>query len=365
MKIKAIISYLEQLAPLSTQEDYDNCGLITGNPEQEIESALITLDCTEEVIKEAISKRISFIIAHHPIVFKGLKKFNGKNYVERAVIMAIKHDIAIYAIHTNLDNYALGVNYEIGQRLGLTNIRILQRKQNSLSKLIVFCPTSHSNQVSEALFAAGAGHIGNYDQCSFETLGSGYFRPLENANPFIGETGGKREKVEETKIEVICPNAALSSILAAMHNAHPYEEVAHDIIPMLNSNQDLGSGMIGEFNEPVETVEFLKKVKQSFNCGAIRYTKPTKEKISRVAFCGGSGAFLIQQAIQNKADIYITGDIKYHEFFDAEEHLVIADIGHFESEQFTPHLISSILKKKFINFAAYLSEVKTNPVNYL
>jgi dinuclear metal center YbgI/SA1388 family protein len=365
MKIKAIISYLEELVPLSTQEDYDNCGLITGNPEQEVAAVLLTLDCTEEVIHEAISKGISFIIAHHPIVFKGLKKFNGKSYVERAIILAIKHDIAIYAIHTNLDNYALGVNHEIGQRLGLKNLRILQPKQNALVKLVVFCPSSHVAAVSQALFDAGAGKIGNYDQCSFETSGNGYFRPLENAKPYIGETGGTREKVDETKIEVICPTASLSAILSAMQDAHPYEEVAHDIFPMLNKHQDLGSGMIGELNEPVEITAFLKNIKQSFNCGVIRYTKPVKDKIQRVAFCGGSGSFLIPQAIRNKADIYITGDIKYHEFFDAEDHLVIADIGHFESEQFTPHLISAILKKKFINFAAYLSEVKTNPVNYL
>ena len=361
--VKDITHFLEQLAPISSQESYDNSGLIVGQANETVTGVLLSLDCTEEIVDEAIAKGANLIIAHHPIVFKGLKKLNGKNYVERTVIKAIKNDIAIYAIHTNLDNYRFGVNHEIGNRLGLKNLKVLAPTSNSLKKLIVFCPQENTKAVSQAMFDAGAGNIGDYDECSFETSGIGGFRPNENSNPAIGEHG-KREKVEEHKIEVIVSAHKLGQVLSAMNDAHPYEEVAHDIIPLDNQNQYEGAGMIGELPSPKAASDYLKEIKKAFNCGVIRHTPFVKDEIKTVAYCGGAGSFLLNAAKAKKADIYITGDFKYHEFFDAENDLIIADIGHYESEQFTPNLLLGILKKNFINFAFHLSKVNTNPINY-
>ncbi|HLW30110.1 MAG TPA: Nif3-like dinuclear metal center hexameric protein [Brumimicrobium sp.] len=363
LKVKDITTFLEGLAPLGSQESYDNSGLIVGSHDMEVTRVLLSLDCIEDTVEEAIKIGANFIIAHHPIVFSGLKQLNGKNYVERTVIKAIKNDIAIYAIHTNLDNYKLGVNYEIAQRIGISNPRILAPKKNALKKLIFFCPESHSEKVVKAIFKAGGGNIGEYADCSFESYGKGTFLPGENSNPSQGKIG-KREKVEEKRIEILIPIHKENQILKAMKATHPYEEVAHDIYPITNKNQDEGSGMIGELDKPIETKAFLKHLKTTFNCGVIRHTELVKKEISTVAFCGGAGSFLLNHAKNQQADIYITGDFKYHEFFDAERAIIIADIGHFESEQYTPHLILAILKKNFINFAFHLSKVNTNPINY-
>jgi dinuclear metal center YbgI/SA1388 family protein len=364
MKLSSIISLLESKAPLSSQESYDNSGLIVGDRQMEVNGALLSLDCTEEIVDEAIALGVNLIIAHHPIVFKGLKQLNGKNYVERTVIKAIKNDIAIYAIHTNLDNYNRGVNYEIGNRLGLKNLQILAPKKGELVKIMVFTPLDALDKVAQAMFAAGAGSIGDYKECSFETQGVGAFLPTGSAEPAIGKLG-EREEVEEKKLELLCSSHQLSKVIAAMKSAHPYEEVAHDIIPLLNQNQDEGAGMIGELDEEMDVVTYLSNVKKAFQCGAIKYTKTTKRKVKKIAFCGGSGAFLIHKAKAKGADLYITGDVKYHEFFDGEKDMVIADIGHYESEQFTPNLIHAILTKNFTTFAVHLSEVNTNPINYL
>jgi dinuclear metal center YbgI/SA1388 family protein len=363
LKVKDITAMLEVVAPLESQESYDNSGLIVGNHDMEVTEVLLSLDCIEETVEEAIQMGANLIIAHHPIVFSGLKQLNGKNYVERTVIKAIKNDIAIYAIHTNLDNYKLGVNYEIAQRLGISNPKILAPKKNILKKLVVFCPESHSNKVSQAIFEAGGGNIGEYSECNFESTGNGAFLAGENANPTSG-TIGNLEKAEEKRIEILITVHKESQIISAMKAAHPYEEVAHDIYPISNVNQDEGSGMIGELNKPMETEAFLSHIKAVFNCGIIRHTEIIKTQIKTVAFCGGAGSFLLDNAKNQKADIYITGDFKYHEFFDAEKSIIIADIGHFESEQYTPHLILALLKKKFINFAFHLSKVNTNPINY-
>lgn len=363
MKIRELTQYLETLAPLSSQESYDNSGLIVGDPNEEVRSVLISLDCVEETVEEAISKNCQLIIAHHPIVFKGLKKLNGKNYVERTVLKAIRNDIAIYAIHTNLDNYRFGVNDEIGKRLGLQNLRVLQPKREVLSKLICYVPKDHVASVSQAMFDAGAGRIGDYDECGFQTSGTGSFRPNETAKPFIGASG-ERSEVEEVKFEAVCSNHILNSVVRAMVDAHPYEEVAYEIFPMKNVNPYEGSGMVGELPLPVDTGTFLRNVKDVFNCGVIRHTKLTMDKISKVSFCGGSGSFLLGAAKGSGADIFITGDFKYHEFFDAEDDIIIADIGHFESEQFTSDRLAAILTEKFANFAVHLTEVNTNPINY-
>jgi len=363
MTITEITSYLESLAPLSSQESYDNSGLIVGDPQSAVHNVLISLDCIEATIDEAIAKKCQLVIAHHPIVFKGLKRLNGSNYVERTVLKAIKNDIAIYAIHTNLDNYRFGVNYEIGKRLKLNNLRVLEPKNQVLSKLSCFIPETHFEVVSEAIFAAGAGRIGEYSECGFSVQGEGTFRPDSTAQPFIGEAN-QRSQVAERKFEAVCSTHLINKIVQAMKSAHPYEEVAYEVFAMQNQNPYEGSGMVGELAEPMEAKAFLQEVKDTFHCGVIRHTDLLDKPISKVAFCGGAGSFLLPSAVRAKADIFITGDYKYHEFFDAEERIVIADIGHFESEQFTSNRIAELLMEKFANFAVRLTEVNTNPINY-
>ncbi|MFD2743251.1 MULTISPECIES: Nif3-like dinuclear metal center hexameric protein [Sphingobacterium] len=363
MKIKELTHYLEQLAPLSYQESYDNSGLIVGNPNDEIHRALISLDCTESVVDEAIAEGCDIIISHHPIIFKGLKRFTGQNYVERTVIKAIKNGIALYAIHTNLDNVLGGVNSKIADKLQLDAISILSPKKHILKKLAVFVPRTHVEEVREALFSSGAGRIGEYDQASFNTAGYGTFRPLEKANPHIGSRG-EQERVEETKIEVVYPAHIERQVLVAMLAAHPYEEVAYDILNLENTVHHVGSGAIGNLQEPLLAEDFLRFLKDSLKLSIIRHTNLPRKPISRVAVCGGAGGFLLQDAIRSGADVFITSDYKYHEFFDAEDKIVIADVGHYESEQFTQELLMELIQKKFANFAVLLTETETNPIKY-
>lgn len=364
MRILEVIHYLESLAPRSSQESYDNSGLLVGDKHVDVTKALICLDSTEAVVDEAIETGCNLIIAHHPIIFKGLKSLTGKNYIERVVIKCIQNNIALYAIHTNLDNYRFGVNYEIGKRLGLENLRVLAPKEQVLKKLVVFVPKENQATFSQALFAAGAGNIGNYSECSFASEGVGTFRPNESAQPAIGNAD-TTSSVQEVKLEFIVSKHQLNNVLNAMRANHPYEEIAFDVIDLANSHPYEGAGMIGELPQPIDTQKFLMELKQTFNCGTIRHTEIMEQKVQRVAFCGGSGSFLLQNALREKADIYITGDFKYHEFFDADNQIVIADIGHYESEQFTINLLSDVLTEKFPNFAVQLTGINTNPINYL
>ena len=363
MKLKEITDFLEQNYPLALQESYDNSGLILGDKNMEITGAIVCLDSIESIVDEAIQKNCNLIIAHHPIIFKGLKKLTNSNYIERVVLKCIKNDIALYAIHTNLDNHFEGVNREIANRIGLINPKILQPIQGNLSKLVVFAPKDALEKLDEAIFKAGGGQIGNYSECHFRTEGVGTFKGNENSNPQIG-TQNIRESVEEFRLEYLVSNYNLRTVLNAMHEAHPYEEVAYEIYPIQNSNQFEGAGMIGELENELSEIEFLTQLKKTFNCGAIRHTQLFGKKIKTVALCGGSGSFLLSKAVQQKVDIFITGDFKYHEFFDAENNIIIADIGHFESEQFTSNLLAEKIKENFTNFAIHLTEHNTNPINY-
>lgn len=364
MRIKEVIQYLEDLAPLDLQESYDNCGLIVGDADRDITKIMISLDCTEAIVQEAIDKGCNLIISHHPIVFKGLKKLNGKNYVERTVIKAIEHKVALYAIHTNLDNVIGGVNSKIADKLGLVNQAILESKGAILRKMVVFVPRSHVEEVRQALFDAGAGKIGkNYDQCSFNSVGYGSFRPLDGAEPHIGEIG-LQERVEETRIEVIYMRSIERKLLLALYEAHPYEEIAYDLFDLQNTVGEIGAGMIGNLAEPMSELDFLAYLKQNLKLNVIRHTALLGKKVSRVAVCGGAGGFLLQAAKRSGADFFVTADYKYHEFFDAEDEIVIADTGHFESEQFTQELLYDIITKKFPNFATLTTEIDTNPIKY-
>ncbi len=365
MLISDIIKVLEEAAPPVYQESYDNSGLIVGKSTWECSGAIICLDAIESVVDEAIAKGANLIIAHHPIVFKGLKKINGNNYVEKIIIKAIKHDIAIYAIHTNLDNMLyMGVNTMICNRLGLKDREVLDPKQQLLKKITAFVPHNQTEKVLNALYEAGAGQIGNYKNCSFTSTGEGTFTPNDDANPSIGSLGNA-EKVHENRIELIFEAYKENKIIAALKFAHPYEEVAYYLHSLDNQNREVGAGMVGVLDTPIVTDYFFEYLKSKMNVKMVRHTALCKDTIQRVAVCGGSGSFLLSKAIRQKADIFITSDFKYHEFFDADNQIIIADIGHYESEQFTKELIFDILSKKITNFAFQLSEVNTNPVNYL
>ena len=363
MIIANIIAELEQFAPPSYQESYDNSGLLTGNATWHCTGVLCTLDATEAVVLEAIAQGCNLIVAHHPIIFSGLKKITGKNYVEQTIITAIKNDVAIYASHTNLDSVLQGVNGKIADAIGLVNQQILAPKQQSLVKLFTYVPLNYVNIVRDAIFNAGGGNISNYSECSFSVEGIGTFKAADGANPFVGSIG-KRHEEKEMKLEVILPSYLSSKVVVALQAAHPYEEVAYEIINLSNTFTTVGSGIIGKLPEPINELDFLNYIKKIFNLKVIKHTNLLGKPIQNVAICGGAGSFLIGNAKDAKADIYITSDIKYHEFFDAENQLVIADIGHWESEQFTPDLLIDILKSKFPTFVVLKSEVITNPVSY-
>ena len=363
MKISGLIKQLEAFAPPAYQESYDNSGLLIGNADRECSGVICSLDATEEVVMEAVKKGCNLVVAHHPIVFGGLKKITGKDYIERTVIAAIKNDVAIYAIHTNLDNVALGVNNVMADALNLTDKRILAPKSNTLAKLITFIPLTHFDKVEKALFDAGAGNIGNYSEVSFMAHGVGAYKANEHAKPFMGENG-YRHKEPEYKLEVIIPIHAQQTVINGLIAAHPYEEVAYDVLPLANVDAQTGSGMIGNLPEAVSEVEFLSIIKKAFGLQVIKHTPLLHRPVKRVALCGGAGSFLIKRAIGAGADFYITGDVKYHEFFDANNRLVIADIGHWESEQFTVNLLIDIIKSKFPTFAVLKSECITNSVRY-
>ncbi len=364
MKLKEIIQSLEELAPLSYQEHYDNSGLIVGNREMEITKAIISLDATEAVVEEAIATGANLIISHHPIIFTGLKKLIGQNYVERTVILAIKNNIAIYAIHTNLDSVLTGVSAKMCEMLGLESCKILKPKSDDLQKLSFFVPLAQVEETRKAIFEAGAGQIGNYDSCSFNTTGYGTFRAGNLANPYVGELGQLHTE-QEVRIETIFPKHLQAKVIRALLAAHPYQEVAYDIYPLANSNPQAGFGMVGFCKEEIEETDFLEKLKQIFNLKTIKHSPFLNKKIKKVALCGGSGSFLLNNAISANADIFISGDFTYHQFFDGDGKILIADIGHYESEQFTKNLIFDYLTKKFPTFAAQISKTNTNPINYI
>ncbi|NLI71706.1 MAG: Nif3-like dinuclear metal center hexameric protein [Bacteroidales bacterium] len=363
MKVFEITSLIEKIAPLSLQESYDNAGLLVGDKLMNVTGVLITLDVTEAVIDEAIQKKCNLIISHHPLIFKGLKRITGQDYIQRSIIKAIKNNIAIYSAHTNIDNVQNGVNGKIADKIGLINRQILLPKAELLLKLITFVPQAHVEKVRDALFNAGAGQIGEYDKCSFNLEGIGTFRASKTSNPFVGEKN-RLHAEPETRIEVILPKYLMYKAVNALLQAHPYEEPAYDIFPLANTWNAVGAGMIGELEQEMEEVSFLKHLKQSFNLQIIRHSPFIGRKIKKVALCGGSGSEFLREAIRQNADVFISGDFKYHEFFNSEGQILIADIGHYESEQFTKDIFYEIITKNIPNFAVRISETNTNPINY-
>jgi len=364
MTIKEILSTLEEMAPLAYAEDFDNVGLLVGNSETEATGILVCHDALESVIDEAIAKKCNLVVCFHPIIFSGLKKITGKNYVERALIKAIKNDVAIYAVHTALDNHKQGVNKIFSDALGLTNTKILVPKKNFIQKLVTYTIPENVEELRNALFEAGAGKIGNYEDCSFNSKGIGTYMGNEDSDPEIGERFEFVEN-EEIKIEVTFEKHLQSKVLKALFQNHVYEEVAYEIYDLQNAHQNIGLGMIGELEKPMSETEFLAFVKDKMQCGGIRHSALRGKPIKKVALLGGSGSFAISNAKQAGADIFLTADLKYHNFYEVENQLVLADIGHFESERFTKNYIVDFLKKKILNFAIIFSEENTNPVKYL
>ena len=364
MIIKDITNYIEELAPLNYAEEFDNVGLLVGNYNTKVSGILVTLDTLEETVEEAIAKKCNLIVSFHPIIFSGLKKLNGNSYVERVVLKAIKNDIAIYATHTALDNSKNGVSAKMCEVLGLQNTKILIPKKGIIKKLTTYVPTNDSDALKNSLFSAGAGNIGNYDQCSFSVLGNGTYKGNEESNPVLGEKG-KLHTEKEIKISVIFESKYEEGILKALKENHSYEEVAYEIVTTENVHQNIGMGMIGELSSEMEEKDFLLYLKKTMKTDCVRHSALINKKIKKVAVLGGSGSFAIANAKKAGADAYISADFKYHEFFKAENSILLADIGHYESEQFTKNLLVDYLTKKISNFAVILSEKSTNPIYYI
>jgi dinuclear metal center YbgI/SA1388 family protein len=364
MKVKEVISLLEELAPLSYSEGFDNTGLLVGDANAKVSGILVTLDTLENVVDEAIQNKCNLIVSFHPIIFSGLKKITGKTYVERVVLKAIKHDIAIFSNHTALDNSWNGVNAMICEKLGLINRAILIPHTESIKKIITFVPSKDAEKVRNALFAAGGGSIGNYENCSFNIEGSGSFKGNEASNPIKGKKGEIHFE-EETQIGITFAKHLQNNILKALFETHPYEEVAYEITTLENQNQHLGMGIIGEFEKAMDEKEFLQFLKKTMKTDCVRHSALLQKQIKKVAVLGGSGSFAIDAAKNAGADAFVSADFKYHDFFKAENTILMADIGHYESEQYTKELLHSFLKKKITNFAVLLSQTNTNPISYL
>ncbi len=363
MIINEITEMLEQWAPPSLQESYDNAGLITGNKQWQCTGIICCLDALEDVVIEAKQKNCNLIVAHHPIVFAGLKKITGNTYMERVIIAAIKNNIAIYAIHTNLDNIIQGVNATIANKIGLIQTSILLPKPKQLKKLYTYIIPQHFEKLKEGLLQSGAGEIGNYSDCSFSVIGEGTFKGNENTNPKVGKKL-QRSTEKEIKIEIIFPAWQEATVLNALQKYHSYETIAYEIITTDNLHQEIGSGLVGFLQKPISEKQFFELLKKQFKTKTIRHSKFLNKKISKVAICGGSGSFLITNALQVNADVFVTADVKYHNFFDANDKMLIADIGHYESEQFTIELIFDKIRQKFPNFAVLKTKVKTNSTHY-
>ena len=364
MKIKEVISALETFAPLPLQDGFDNAGLQIGLTDAEAAGALLCLDVTEAVVDEAIALGCNLIVSHHPLIFKGYKSIAGRDYVERCIMKAIKNDIVIFSMHTNLDNAPQGVNCKMAEKIGLTNLKVLEPKGNMLLKLVTFVPEAQAETVRQALFEAGCGCIGNYDSCSYSVEGKGTFRANKGCHPYCGKIGELHTE-PEVRIETVLPAFMEKKVLKTLAEVHPYEEPAYDLYPLQNSWSQVGAGLVGELEEPETEGEFLKRIKKIFEAGCVKHSRMSGRLVSKVALCGGAGAFLLPKAVQAHADVFITGEVKYHDYFSYENDILIAEIGHYESEQYTKEILYSIIREMFPTLEVTMTRVNTNPVKYL
>ena len=364
VKIKDIANALEMFAPLPLQDGFDNAGLQIGLTEAEVAGVLLCLDVTEAVVDEAVALGCNLIVSHHPLIFSPLKRITGSNYVERCVIKALSNGIAIYSAHTNIDNAPGGVNYRIAEKLGLQNVRILVPKEDALLKLAVYVPVSAADAVRSALFAAGCGNIGNYDSCSYNVEGFGTFKANEGCNPFCGEVG-ELHREEEVRIETVLPAYLKNKVVAALLKAHPYEEPAYDIYQLKNSWGSVGSGVIGELPAECDELELLQCVKERFAVGCVRHTPLLGKAVKRVALCGGAGGSFAGAAMAAGADVYITGEARYHDLFSYTGKMLVAVIGHYESEQYTMDIFKEIILGACPGIRVVTTTVNTNPLGSL
>ncbi|MEG0499933.1 MAG: Nif3-like dinuclear metal center hexameric protein [Rikenellaceae bacterium] len=364
MVVSEVIKIIEGFAPPALAENFDNVGLMVGDKSMRVRGILLTLDVVEESVDEAVERGLNLIITHHPLIFSPLKSLTGKNYIERVLIRAIKQGVAIYSAHTNLDSVQQGVSFRLGEKLGLQKMQVLRPVKNNLLKLVVYSPFNYSNGIRKALADSGAGFIGQYDSCSFSAMGEGRFRATAGLRPFVGSVGELHTEKEE-RIETVVQRHKLAETLVQLRRVHPYEEMAYDVMPLENMDPSVGLGVIGEFSEEMDVYDFLGGVKKILQIPMIKYSAPVKNRIRRVALCGGAGASFINDAINSGADIYVTGDLKYHDYFVPDGRITIADIGHFESEQFTLDIFNDVLIKKITNFTVCKTALNCNPINYL
>ncbi len=362
-KISEVIACIEQMAPLAYQESWDNSGVQVGDVKQEVKAVLLCIDITEATIDEAIERGANLVISHHPLIFKGIKKLTGRNYVERVIIKAIQHNIVLYSAHTNMDKCMGGVNFRIAQKLGLKNIRVLAPEENYLYKVVTYVPQASVEAVRQAMWAAGAGTIGAYDCCSYSLEGKGTFRASAGCKPFVGEIDELHTEAE-IRVEMIAAKDKIGRVVAAIHSAHPYEEPAIDVVPLANEYTQMGLGCVGDLENEIAENAIPRYIKERLGVQYIRHTQTTDRKVKRIALCGGSGAEFLSHAIREKAGVYITADVKYHDFFNTENQIVIADIGHFESEQCIKEVFYEQISKNFINFAILMAECDKSPVQY-
>ena len=363
MIVQELLKTLEQWAPTAYAEDFDNVGLLIGNSQSKCSGVMITLDCTEAVINEAIADNCNVIISFHPILFSGLKKITGANYVERVAIKAIEHKISIIALHTRLDNHPDGVSNILCKRLKIKKSQVLIPKKDNLKKLVVYVPENYTEAILESLHKAGAGNLENYKECSFLLEGTGRFMGIDKSNPHIGKPSEKIS-LKEIQINVVFESHLYHDIQKALREAHPYETIAYEVYSLINSFSEVGMGRIGSLKKEMDLSSFLNFVKKQLNSKVIRHSPPTNKLIKKVAVLGGSGSFAIEDAKRQGADAFITADLKYHQFYQGEKSLLLVDVGHYESEQYIKNLIFDYLTEKLPSFAFVLSRTKTNPVNY-
>ncbi len=364
MQIKTLLQILDNWAPFSYQEDYDNSGLLIGSKDAEVTGVLVSLDLTPQIVEEAVSLGANTIISHHPILFRGLKRItDADDIVQQCVVDCIKKDINVISLHTNLDNVHNGVNAKIAEILEVKNNRILAPKSHTMSKLSYFVPKKNHEAVKQALYHAGAGTQGNYAECSFSTEGTGTFTPLEGSNPYLGKLG-QPTSTPELKVEMVFESQLQSQLVSTLQEVHPYETVAYDVLPLYNTNPQVGSGMIGELETPLPFADFMERIKERFHMPYLRHTAVVQDPIQKIAFCGGAGSFLIPVAKAHGADVYLTGDMKYHDFFTSDNKITLVDMGHYEMEQYTSQLIVDYMSQKNLTFAVHLTQNHTNPIKY-
>ncbi|MEG1409914.1 MAG: Nif3-like dinuclear metal center hexameric protein [Terrisporobacter sp.] len=361
MKLNDLIKKIENKYPLNLAYDWDNVGLLVGDFDAEVKKILVSLEANENVIEEAIKNNVDLIVTHHPFIFRKLNKINTRDLKGKLIHKLIKNDIALYSMHTNFDIAFDGLNDYFMEIMGFENTKVLDITNSEvLHKIAVYVPLTHELVIREALGDVGAGHIGNYSHCTFNTPGVGTFRPEENANPFIGKIR-ETEEVKEVKIETIVPQSILQKTIDKMIKAHPYEEVAYDVYKLENKGNSVGLGRYTTLNQVMDLQSLCEKIKLKLNMDHIRVVGELNTKIKKVAVVTGAGSDMVSLAKSKNCNVIITGDVKYHEAQDAlDMGMCIIDCGHFDTEDIFKDVIKRFLDT-FESVEIVKSEVNLNP----